>query len=100
MRVPISTARFLEPLEAVGDLWSAVAFVCELSHEQREGLDVACDPKTAGIDGIEADIANQSGHDALCGRVVAAIDEAGPLRFPPRREHAKERFARYGAERR
>src|SRR5687768_11295894 len=69
----------LPPLDPVRHRRPAVAFIRDLRDEHRERLDVPGRPERAEIHGLEADVANQLGHDLLRLLVVAAVEEARRL---------------------
>jgi hypothetical protein len=55
-----------ESLEPVRDLRPEVAFVRELSHQQRERLEIAGHSQRTRIDRFEPDVLDQRGCDLLC----------------------------------
>src|SRR5262245_16923914 len=88
-----------EPLETIRHLGSAIAFVRELRHQQREWLEVAGDVQRPCVERIEAHVADQAHGDPLGARIVATEEQRGPILPAPRLEHVEQDFARDGAER-
>src|SRR5216110_1075612 len=76
----------LEPLKAICQGRSAIAFVRELGDQQRERLGVARNSEWAGVHRLKTDIADQLSGYLLRTRILPAIDKARSLpvpRFPP-----------------
>src|SRR5215831_5474857 len=98
MAPPPSSSRLPEPLETIRHLRPAIAFVGELGHQECERLQVAGDPKRAGVERIEAHVADQSHGDFLRAPIVATVQQRGADLASARVEHVEEHLAGDGAE--
>src|SRR5262245_18845459 len=94
------SAPFLEVLEAVRHGGSALDLVCELSHEERERLEVTSNVECADVHRIEPYVANEASGDTFRVVVVTTVGHARAPRATTCLVHGEEHLARHSTERR
>ena len=90
----VSNRGGFEPLEAVGNLWAALAFVRKLSYKKREGLCIPGSSQRTNVHWIEPDVLNQPSRHALGAGFVTVVDQARPIPVLACRKYTEEHLAR------
>src|SRR5258708_2482926 len=92
--MPSSTKAF----EAVRQFRAVCSLVGELTHQQPKRLGVTGNPQRPRVHWLKSNVTDESGGDFFAARIVAAVDETGPMRFAPRLIDAEKHLAWHGIE--
>src|SRR4030095_15095739 len=88
-----------ETFNAVRDLRSFAALVCDLCHCKGEWFHISGDSQASNVHGFKTDVTNQTRRDVFRVLVVPAVHQTRPAPSPsPRVEYVEQHLTRDGAE--